>query len=175
MRISNISHKRGSGRLRSQGDGVQYFRRIRVMCMNDGVDSLGAMPPLVSVGYSIAGSSEPSGGYVAEHILVDHPQDQSSRWSVPALGMRNRPWVLSFKNVGFLLSTVHITDRKIALARPCNMREFEIYAGFTEDNMIEVIHGGLKNDPVPETFHIEDKDAISVCYPTRYVEVVPIL
>jgi Muskelin N-terminus len=82
---------------------------------------------------------------------------------------------VSFTNVGFLLSTVHITDRKIALAHPCNMREFKVYAGFTEDDMIEIIHGGLKNDSVPETFHIEDKDAISVCYRTRYVEVVPIL
>lgn len=31
--------------------------------------------------YTIAGSSEHSGRYSPEHILVDRPHDQTSRWS----------------------------------------------------------------------------------------------
>ena len=40
-----------------------------------------AVPPTVPLTYSIAQCSEHSGKYVAENIMVDNPQDQSSRWS----------------------------------------------------------------------------------------------
>lgn len=41
-----------------------------------------------SLRYSIAGSSEYSGRYSPEHIKVDRPLDQSSRWS--SVGARER-------------------------------------------------------------------------------------
>ena len=39
------------------------------------------LPLSTSLKYTIAGCSEHSGRYVAENIMVDNPQDQSSRWS----------------------------------------------------------------------------------------------
>ena len=43
-------------------------------------DSL-PLPDVVPVEYDIAGSSDHSGTYVAENVLVDRPRDQTSRWS----------------------------------------------------------------------------------------------
>lgn len=38
-------------------------------------------PPSKTLTYTIAGSSEPSGRYVAENVMVDRPGDFMSRWS----------------------------------------------------------------------------------------------
>ena len=46
--------------------------------MENGVERL---PSSVKLTYTIAGSSEHSGRYIAQNILVDEPQDQTSRWS----------------------------------------------------------------------------------------------
>jgi muskelin len=44
-------------------------------------------PPSRHLTYTIAGSSEPSGHYVAENVMVDRPGDLMSRWS----GSQNVP------------------------------------------------------------------------------------
>ena len=57
---------------------------------------------------------------------------------------------------------------------PCNMKEFKVFVGMTEDNMTEVLHSGLKNDTIPETFAIKHTNSAGVAFPTRYVKIVPI-
>ena len=44
--------------------------------------------------YTIAGSSEHSGKYVAENILVDKPEEQSSRWSGAYQAGNVKQWIL---------------------------------------------------------------------------------
>ncbi|KAH0828146.1 hypothetical protein J3R83DRAFT_3836 [Lanmaoa asiatica] len=52
------------------------------------------LPAIETIPYSIAGCSEHSGHYVAENILVDRPQDQSSRWSGAQQPPSMRQWIL---------------------------------------------------------------------------------
>ncbi|KAI0949078.1 hypothetical protein AcW1_008781 [Taiwanofungus camphoratus] len=54
------------------------------------------------------------------------------------------------------------------------MKEFKVYIGLTEDNMTEVLHSGLKNDSIPETFSIRHANNAGVCFPTLYVKIVPL-
>ncbi|KAG6891567.1 hypothetical protein C0992_003594 [Termitomyces sp. T32_za158] len=54
------------------------------------------------------------------------------------------------------------------------MKDFKIYVGLGEDLMSEVLHGYLKNDTTPETFPIKEVNNAGICFPTRYVKIVPI-
>jgi hypothetical protein len=54
------------------------------------------------------------------------------------------------------------------------MKEFKLYVGMNDDNMSEVLHSGLKNDSMPETFPIRHVNLAGVCFPTRYVKIVPL-
>lgn len=59
-------------------------------------------------------------------------------------------------------------------AHPCNMKEFKIYVGVSDTHMTEVLHGGLKNDSIPETFSLKHLNNSGVCFPTRFVKIVPV-
>lgn len=54
------------------------------------------------------------------------------------------------------------------------MKDFKVYVGITEENLVEVLHGGLKNDTTPEAFPIRHVNNAQVCFPTRYVKIVPL-
>lgn len=54
------------------------------------------------------------------------------------------------------------------------MKEFKLYVGIDENTMVEVLHSGLKNDPIPETFTVKHVNNAGICFPTRYVKIVPI-
>ncbi|KAI0335160.1 hypothetical protein GY45DRAFT_1317686 [Cubamyces sp. BRFM 1775] len=129
-------------------------------------------PAIVTVGYEIAGSSEHSGEYVAENILVDRPKDHSSRWSAAHAAPQSKQWIrLRLKDLCVLKS---ITFGKFYKGHPCNMKEFEVFVGMTEDNMTEVLRAGLKNDSTAETFSLRHTNRQGLPFPTRYVEIVPL-
>ncbi|KAL1942840.1 hypothetical protein VTO73DRAFT_5080 [Trametes versicolor] len=128
-------------------------------------------PEVVSIEYELAGSSEHSGEYVAENILVDRPRDHSSRWSA-AYAPNAKQWIrLRLKQLCVLKT---ITFGKFYKVHPCNMKEFKILVGTNEDNMSEVLHAALKNDVTPETFSIRCTNRAGMTFPTRYVQIVPI-
>ncbi|EPQ57092.1 galactose oxidase [Gloeophyllum trabeum ATCC 11539] len=54
------------------------------------------------------------------------------------------------------------------------MREFKVYVGMTEDRMVEALDGGLKNDSFPETFPLKHTNAAGLCFPARFVKIVPL-
>lgn len=73
------------------------------------------------------------------------------------------------------------------------MKEFKVYVGMSEDNMTEVstprhshhaeeyrytarqvLHAALRNDSMKETFTIRHCNNAGVCFPTRYVKIVPL-
>lgn len=62
----------------------------------------------------------------------------------------------------------------IGLAHPCNMREFKLFVGETEDNMTQVLHAVLKNDSVPETFSLRTTNQAGIQFPTRFIKIVPL-
>lgn len=53
------------------------------------------------------------------------------------------------------------------------MKEFKLFVGVNEEHMSEVLHSGLKNDSISETFPIKHVNKAGVCFPTRYVKIVP--
>lgn len=57
---------------------------------------------------------------------------------------------------------------------PCNVKEFKIYIGLTEDHLTEVLHSGLKNDGVSETFALRHVNSAGVRIPTRFLKIVPL-
>lgn len=61
-------------------------------------------PSIQQITYSISGSSEHSGKYVAENILVDNPEEQSSRWSGAYQAGNVKQWMLLETNELCVLS-----------------------------------------------------------------------
>ena len=57
---------------------------------------------------------------------------------------------------------------------PCNMKEFKLYVGLNPDHMIQVLHAGLRDDAVPETFAITHVNRDGVPFPTRFIKIVPL-
>jgi len=55
------------------------------------------------------------------------------------------------------------------------MKELKILVGATTEHMTEILHAGLKNDNIPETFALNHVNASGVTFPTRYVKVVPLM
>lgn len=80
---------------------------------------------------------------------------------------------LSFINVcGDYVSPVH--ELIYWTAHPCNTREFKIYIGETDRDMVEVIHDTLRNDNTPETFTIRSMNNAGLAFPTRFIKIVPL-
>ena len=57
---------------------------------------------------------------------------------------------------------------------PCNMKEFRVYIGLTEDNMVEVLSACLRDDAIPETFSIRSTNTSGDPLPSRYVRIEPL-
>ncbi|EGO00214.1 hypothetical protein SERLA73DRAFT_51827 [Serpula lacrymans var. lacrymans S7.3] len=54
------------------------------------------------------------------------------------------------------------------------MKEFKLYVGLHQDHMTEVLHCGLKNDTVAETFAVRHVNNMGICFPTRFIKIVPL-
>ncbi|TFK53543.1 hypothetical protein OE88DRAFT_1655700 [Heliocybe sulcata] len=70
--------------------------------------------------------------------------------------------------------TEAITFGKYHKQHPCNMKEFKVYVGMTEDRMIEALNGALKNDSFPETLPLKHTNTLGLCFPARFVKIVPL-
>ncbi|KIK45059.1 hypothetical protein CY34DRAFT_78616 [Suillus luteus UH-Slu-Lm8-n1] len=108
--------------------------------------------------YTIVGCSEHSGNYVPEDILVDAPQDPSSRWT--------KRWIL--------LKLETLSVHNIWKEHPCNMREFRVYVGLNPHHMMQALHAQLKDDTIYETFSLKHVNSEGICFPIRYIKIVPI-
>jgi muskelin-like protein len=63
----------------------------------------------------------------------------------------------------------------LVIEHPCNVKEIKVLAGTTEDHMSEVLHVGLKNDTIPETFSLQYVNNAGVCIPTQFIKLMPML
>ena len=68
-----------------------------------------------------------------------------------------------------------ITFGKYHKVHVCNLREFKVLGGLSPDNMVELLHSGLRNDPEPETFPLKFKTDAGVIFPIRYLKIVPLM
>ncbi|XP_059091782.1 muskelin-like [Tigriopus californicus] len=119
--------------------------------------------------YTIHSCSSFSSTYVPEHILIDDPKDQASRWSSDSncppqfIMLRlSRPSVVSA-----------ITFGKFDKTHVCNLKRFKIWVGHEPDRLIEVLDSGLINDTTKETFRLRHV-IHGHFFPAQYVKIVPL-
>jgi len=103
--------------------------------------------------YSIHAWSSHSASYHPKNIMVNKPQDQSSRWSSNS---NNHMQFITIK-LDKMSIVKTITFGKYHKVHVCNLKEFKVYGGLTPNNMIELLHSGLKNDCETETFALKYK------------------
>uniref|UniRef100_A0A7N6BSR6 LisH domain-containing protein n=1 Tax=Anabas testudineus TaxID=64144 RepID=A0A7N6BSR6_ANATE len=106
----------------------------------------------------------------ALNILVDKPNDQSSRWSSES----NYPpqfLILKLERPAIVQS---ITFGKYEKTHVCNLKKFKVFGGMSEENMTELLSSGLKNDYNKETFTLKHKIDEQM-FPCRFVKIVPLM
>ncbi|KAJ2797132.1 hypothetical protein H4R20_005299, partial [Coemansia guatemalensis] len=120
--------------------------------------------------YEIHSWSNYSANFLPHNILTDRPHDQASRWSTNANNHRQfitlrleRPALIRLIKFGKFYKT-HV----------CNLKEFKIFGGMTEDNMIELLYSGLRNDSEAETISLRQK-LHGHYIPCQYIKIQPLL
>ncbi|XP_049964033.1 muskelin isoform X1 [Schistocerca serialis cubense] len=119
--------------------------------------------------YSIHKCSSFSSSYVPENIQEDKSSDQSSRWSSDT---NNPPQYLTLKLQHFAI-VLSITFGKYEKTHVCNLKKFKVFGGVTDENMIELLDSGLKNDSSPETFQLRHT-VRDHPVPFRFIKIMPL-
>ncbi|KAJ3217804.1 Muskelin 1, intracellular mediator containing kelch motif [Dinochytrium kinnereticum] len=120
--------------------------------------------------YDIQSWSSHSASYFPKNIMVNKPNDQSSRWSSKS---NDQMQYITIKLDQ--VSVVHtITFGKYYKIHVCNMKEFKVFGGLNPNNMIELLHSGLRNDSEPETFSLKYKTN-DVVFPCQYIKIAPLV
>eukprot|EP00128_Syssomonas_multiformis_P002301 Colp12_sorted_trinity150504_noHs@9762 len=120
--------------------------------------------------YTVDSWSSHSPNYHPKNIMVDKPSEQSSRWSS---GSSNQIQYLTLK-LEKMSIVKSIKFGKYQKSHVCNMKEFKVYGGLTPNNMMELLHTGLRNDTAPETFDLKI-ESNGIVFPIRYIKIVPLL
>ncbi|RWS09436.1 muskelin-like protein [Dinothrombium tinctorium] len=119
--------------------------------------------------YAIHQCSSFSSTYVAENILWDRPNDQSSRWSSET----NHPPQFLVLKLERAAIVKEITFGKYEKTHVCNLKKFKVSGGMTDSTMIELLDSGLKNDSQPETFTLKHTIKAHL-FPCRFIKITPI-
>ncbi|KAJ3106961.1 Muskelin 1, intracellular mediator containing kelch motif [Phlyctochytrium planicorne] len=120
--------------------------------------------------YDIHAWSSHSASYYPKNIMVNKPNDQSSRWSSKSNDQMQYITIKLDK-----VSIVHtITFGKYYKVHVCNMKEFKVFGGLQPNNMVELLHSGLRNDTEPETFSLKHK-INDVIFPCQYIKIAPLV
>ncbi|CAO3609257.1 unnamed protein product [Cunninghamella blakesleeana] len=119
--------------------------------------------------YSIHEYSSYSAAYHPKYIVENKPLDQASRWSS---AVRDQ---FQFLTISFPSPVVakSITFGKFHRAHACNLKEFRVYGGYSQDNMLELLNSGLRNDNIPETFDLPIQRQ-QMIFPIQYLKIVPV-
>ncbi|KAL9540450.1 hypothetical protein MBANPS3_009668 [Mucor bainieri] len=149
----------------------QHMTRASQMSNNGGtVASLMAKTKQVQLSYTIHDYSSHSGSYHPQHIMVNKPTQQASRWSS---GLHDHEQFITIKFEKPIVART-ITFGKFHKGHVCNLKEFKIFGGMNpKDDMTEILHNGLKNDTEPETFALKHQHG-NMIFPVRYIKIVPL-
>ncbi|KAI8078641.1 Muskelin N-terminus-domain-containing protein [Halteromyces radiatus] len=119
--------------------------------------------------FDVYSYSSHSGTYHPHHITENKPSEQASRWSS---GTHDQDQFICLRFSSPVVAS-KITFGKFHRAHVCNLKEFKIYGGFNHDNMMELLHTGLKNDTEPETFDLRIHFH-GLVFPIQYLKIVPL-
>ncbi|KAI8047936.1 Muskelin N-terminus-domain-containing protein [Thamnidium elegans] len=129
-----------------------------------------AMSKEVVLNYTIHDYSSHSGSYHPHHISVNKPTQQASRWSS---GLHDHEQYVTVKFDRPVVAR-SITFGKFHKGHVCNLKEFKVYGGMDpQDDMIEILHSGLKNDTEPESFPLKNQQK-NMIFPMKYIKIVPL-
>lgn len=64
---------------------------------------------------------------------------------------------------------------KYEKAHVCNLRKFKVFGGLEESCRVFLLEGGLKNDPVAETFDLRYRTSSGELLPILYIKILPLL
>ncbi|ORX50570.1 hypothetical protein DM01DRAFT_1384804 [Hesseltinella vesiculosa] len=146
-----------------QGNGIQKKERVR--------PTLHLLDQMIKtvLPYHIHAYSSHSGNYHPRSIIENKPTDQASRWSS---GTHDQD---QFITLSFVTPVVaqSITFGKFHRAHVCNLKEFKVYGGPNFENMMELLHAGLKNDTELESFELRTHSNHMV-FPIQYLKIVPL-
>lgn len=119
--------------------------------------------------YKIHSCSSQSSSYLPENIIEDKPSDQYSRWSSDT----NSPhqYIILFLERPAIVT--HIKFGKFEKTHVCNLKKFQVFGGLEEDNMLELLDSGLKNDASNETFQLRYQ-LHGQPFPCQYIKIVPV-
>ncbi|XP_023686924.1 muskelin [Paramormyrops kingsleyae] len=134
------------------------------------INKMAAVPENRALSYGVFKWSSYSSTYLPENILVDKPNDQSSRWSSES----NYPpqyLILKLERPAIVQS---ITFGKYEKTHVCNLKKFKVFGGMSEENMTELLSSGLKNDYNKETFTLKHKIEEQM-FPCRFIKIVPLM
>ncbi|XP_039250977.2 muskelin-like [Styela clava] len=120
--------------------------------------------------YKIFNWSSYSTNYLPENIQQNEPTKQSSRWSSSS----NSPPQFLLLKLPRPAIVQTIMFGKFEKNHVCNIKKFKVLGGMEEDNLIELLKGGLKNDHNPETFHMKHR-IDGQLFPCRFIKIVPLL
>ncbi|KAI8332241.1 muskelin-like protein [Chlamydoabsidia padenii] len=123
----------------------------------------------VTIPYSIHNYSSHSGAYFPHYIVENKPTDQASRWSS---GTHDQDQFITLRFSSPVVART-ITFGKFHRAHVCNLKEFKIYGGYSDKNLMELLHTGLKNDTEPETFDLRIH-CQQLVFPIQYLKIVPL-
>ncbi|KAG1170181.1 hypothetical protein G6F70_001371 [Rhizopus microsporus] len=120
--------------------------------------------------YTIHDYSSYSLYYHPQNILTNKPTEQLSRWSSSARD--NQQYItIKFKRPVIARS---ITFGKYHQSHVCNLKEFKVLGGLDlESDMLELFHGGLKNDTKSETFDLKHQYK-NMIVPVQYIKIIPL-
>ncbi|KAI8639074.1 Muskelin N-terminus-domain-containing protein [Parasitella parasitica] len=124
----------------------------------------------VQLSYTIFDYSSHSGSYHPQNIMVNKPTQQASRWSS---GLHDHEQYITIKLDKTAVAR-SITFGKFHKGHVCNLKEFKVFGGMDpKEDMIEILHNGLKNDTEPETFALKNQHG-NMIFPVRYIKIVPL-
>ncbi|CAG8433639.1 10927_t:CDS:10 [Diversispora eburnea] len=104
--------------------------------------------PIVKLSYEIHSYSSYTASFYPNNILEDKPSEQSSRWSIK---INNQAYNQSQQFILIKLETMAIVQHVT------NLKQFKVYGGLTANNMIELLHSGLRNNACSESFRLKHK------------------
>ncbi|KAJ2162293.1 hypothetical protein GGF46_000784 [Coemansia sp. RSA 552] len=110
--------------------------------------------------YEIHAWSNHSANFLPHNILIDRPHDQASRWSTNANNHRQ-------------FITLRL-ERPSLVPHVCNLKEFKVFGGMNEDNMVELLYSGLRNDSEAETISVRQQ-LHGHYIPCQYIKIQPLL
>ncbi|PWA00159.1 hypothetical protein BB558_003801 [Smittium angustum] len=122
-----------------------------------------------SIPYEIYAWSNFSANYFPHNIISYNPNEQESRWS--SSSNNHRQFItLRLEKPAFVRA---IKFGKYHKPHVCNLKEFKVYSGMTPDNMIEILHSGIRNDDKSEI--ITTRQSIdNHLIPSRYIKIQPL-